>query len=472
MPDRLNDADQAFVDHLRGLLPAAAFLDASDTFLTEPRGRYRGKGVVVAPATTDEVAALIRACNAARVGVVPHGGGTGLVGAQVLVEGAVPIILSLSRMTRVRAIYAEEGVMIADAGAVLADLQTAALNAGKMFALSLGSEGTARIGGLLSTNAGGLNVLRYGTARAQCLGLEVVTPEGEIWHGLTRLHKDNTGYDLRDIFIGAEGTLGVITGAALKLSPIPAVEGSALLAVTDPAAALSLLSLARDIVGEGLSGFELMSRVGFDFMMETGLMAAPPLQPLPDWQVLLRVGLSAGSDADDALERIFTAASEAGLVQDGLIATTTDEANRLWAMRETIPEGNRLIGSIASHDISLPLSRIADYIPEAARRIAALGPLRINCFGHLGDGNLHYNVFAPKGEDRKAYDPIRKQVSAIVHDLAVEMGGSFSAEHGVGRLKVGEVEQYNDPVRLNLMRRIKASFDPNGIMNPGAMLRS
>ncbi|ARO13925.1 FAD linked oxidase-like protein [Ketogulonicigenium robustum] len=471
MSVELNDADESFITGLRDILPAAAFLEASDTFLTEPRGRYKGKGVVVAPDTTEQVAALVKACYDARVGIVPHGGGTGLVGAQVLTEGRIPVILSLSRMTKVREIYPEEGVMIADAGAVLADLQQAARDAGKMFALSLGSEGTARIGGLLSTNAGGLNVLRYGTARAQCLGLEVVTPEGEIWHGLTRLHKDNTGYDLRDIFIGAEGTLGVITGAALKLATIPAVEATALLAVESPAAALSLLSLSRDIVGEGVSGFELMSRVGFEFLMETGLLQASPLQPLPDWQVLLRIGLPAGADVEAVLEHIFTAASERGLVYDGLIATTLAEAERLWTIRETIPEGNRLIGSVASHDISLPLSRIPDFIPEAARRIHDVAPLRINCFGHLGDGNLHYNAFPRAGENRAIYEGIRSQISRIVHDLAVEMGGSFSAEHGVGRLKVGDVERYSDPVRLNMMRRIKAVLDPNGIMNPGAMLR-
>ena len=467
----LNPATPEFLDTLRDRLPEPVFRDAGPEHLEEPRGRYRGQGLLLAPGSTEEVATILQACHTACVGVVPHGGGTGLVGGQVMQGGVAPVILSLARMTAIRDVFPSENVMLAEAGAILADVQRAAREAGRMFPLSLASEGSARIGGLLSTNAGGLNVLRYGNARAQCLGLEVVMATGEVWHGLTRLYKDNTGYDLRDLMIGAEGTLGIITAAALRMAPVPAASGSALFHVASPRAALDLLALARDRVGDTVTAFELMHRQGPEFLIEAGLDARVPLDPLPEWMVLMELGLPEGLRPEDSLAAIFEAAVAAGLSADGVIASSETQAEALWAIRETIPEANRRIGSISSHDISVPLSALPDFIEQAEPVLRALGNVRINCFGHLGDGNLHYNVFPPKGRTREEFEEIRPRVKEIVHDLAHGFGGSVSAEHGIGRLKVDDLERYGDPVKLSMMRAIKTALDPHGILNPGAVLR-
>ena len=467
----LAPATPAFLDALRPHLPAAAFRDASEDHLTEPRGRFRGTGLLLAPGSTEEVAAILRACHAARVPVVPHSGGTGLVGGQLMTEGVAPVILSLARMDRVRAIHPAENVLIAEAGVVLADVQRAAQRAGRLFPLSLASEGSARIGGLLATNAGGTQVLRYGNARALCLGVEAVTAQGEVWHGLSRLRKDNAGYDLRDLLIGSEGTLGVITAAALRLVQPPAAIGVALLEVPSPAAALDLLGLAQGHYGDGVQGFELMGRTGFDFLEETGL-GASPLQPVPNWSVLIELGLPEGLQPQGALERIFLEGSERGLITDGVLAASEAQGAALWDLRERIPEANRRIGSVSSHDISLPLSEIPIFIPEAEAALAVLGPFRVNCFGHLGDGNLHFNVFAQKGVPRSKHDALRGRIKEVVHDLVHARGGSVAAEHGVGRLKVADLERYGDPVKLSMMRAVKAALDPHGILNPGAVLRS
>ena len=467
----LNPADPAFADTLR---PHVELRPAEARYLEEPRGLYRGAGAFVAlPRDAAEVAVVVRAAAAARVGVVPYGGGTGLVGGQVKGDGPVPLILSLERMTAVRAVYPDENVLIAEAGAILADVQAAARAAARLFPLSLAAEGSCRIGGNLATNAGGVNVLRYGNARDLCLGLEAVLPDGRIWNGLRRLRKDNTGYDLKNLLIGSEGTLGVITAAALKLSPIPAGRGVALIAVEGPGAALEVLNLAREAVGEGISAFELMHRTGFDFLAEAlPDLRQPWAEEPPEWSVLIELGLPKGLEPGAALEEIFCAALERGLSQDGLVAQSEAQAEAFWSLREHIPEANRRIGAIASQDISLPLGAVADYIGAAPERLGALelGPLRINCFGHLGDGNLHYNVFPPKGHAASDFVGVRAQVREVLHDLVQEMGGSVSAEHGIGRAKTGDLRRYGDPAKLSAMRAIKAALDPFGIMNPGAVL--
>ena len=468
----LTPADDAFAAALRPRLPEDTLRPAEPRHLEEPRGRWRGTSRWVAlPRTVEEVSALVTACAEARVGLVPWGGGTGLVGGQVAPDGPPPLLLSLDRMTAIRAVHPRENVMVAEAGAVLADVQEAARGADRLFALSLASEGTARIGGLLSTNAGGVNVLRYGNARDQVLGLEAVLPDGQIWHGLKRLRKDNTGYDLRNLLIGAEGTLGVITAAALKLYARPARSGTALMVVKSPAAALTLLSLARDHLGEMISAFELMHRRGFDFLNETLPNIRQPFAETPQWSVLIDIGTPGEIDTDAALEALFAAALDAGLVSDGLIAQNAQQAQDFWTIRETIPEANRLIGSVSSHDISVPLGAIPEFITRATDALSALGDFRINCFGHVGDGNLHYNVFPAKGKTRAAYEGQRDAVKRVVHDLVHDLGGSFSAEHGVGRVKVDDLERYGDPAKLTAMRAIKAALDPKGIMNPGAVLR-
>ncbi|MHA7873830.1 FAD-binding oxidoreductase [Roseivivax sp.] len=469
----LNAADDAFLARLTEALPADTLRPAEPRYTEEPRGRWRGTARHVAlPRTTEEVAMIVRQANAAQVPLVPYGGGTGLVGGQVSQEGAEPLILSLERMTRIRASYPEENVLVAEAGAILADVQAAARAEDRLFPLSLASEGSARIGGLLGTNAGGVNVLRYGNARDLCLGLEAVLPTGEVWHGLRRLRKDNTGYDLKNLLIGAEGTLGVITAAALKLSPLPAATGTALLTVRDPKAALALLSRARARLGEGISAFELMSGMGYAFLAEAIPELRQPFDSAPAWSVLIEIGLPEGLDPAEALEALFAEALEAGLVQDGLIAQSEAQARDFWQIRERIPEANRAIGAISSHDISLPLSAIPSFIPEGIARLKALGDFRVNCFGHVGDGNLHYNVFPVPGQSRADHEDKRDAIKRCVHDLVHEMDGSVSAEHGIGRLKVGDLERYQDPAKLGAMRAIKAALDPNGIMNPGAVLRA
>ena len=468
----LNSLTPEVADHLRTLVPEDRFSAAEASHLQEPRGRYQGQaGLVAHPRDVDEVATLIRGANAARVPVIPYGGGTGLVGGQVAQDGPVPLVLSLDRMTAIRAVYPQENVLIAEAGAILANVQAAAEEVDRLFPLSLAAEGSARIGGNLSTNAGGTGVLRYGNARDLCLGIEAVLPSGEIYHGLSRLRKDNTGYDLRHLLIGAEGTLGVITAAALKLYSRPVGVGTALVQVASPAAALSLLALARNQLGEGVSAFELIHRQGIDFLAETLPDIRNPWPETPEWCVLIDVGLAKGLDPIAALEALFSSALEAGLTQDGMIAQSARQRDDFWTIRETIPEANRQIGSVSSHDISLPLGALADFIAEGGQRIAKLGQFRINCFGHVGDGNLHYNVFPMPGKSRADHMAERDEIKRVVHDLVDEMDGSVSAEHGIGRLKVADLERYGDPAKLAAMRAIKDALDPVGIMNPGAVLR-
>ena len=467
----LNPADPAFEAALRADLSPDVFRQVEPRYLEEPRGLYRGQAAILAlPRTVDEVAKLIRHANAARVGVIPYGGGTGLVGGQVAETGPKPLILSLERMNKVRAVYPDENVLVAEAGVILSDVQDAAEKQDRLFPLSLAAQGSARIGGNLATNAGGTGVLRYGNARDLCLGLEAVLPDGQIWHGLTRLRKNNTGYDLRNLLIGAEGTLGVITAAALKLYPRPAKTGTALLVVDSPEAALKLLSLAREQLGEMISAFEILHRTGLEFLAETLPDVRQPFATPPEWTVLIELGLSGGLDPTTSLEKLFETAFSAGLVVDGLIAQSQQQSDNFWAIREMIPHANRKIGSISSHDISVPLGAIPDFIIKAEQAIAGLGDFRINCFGHVGDGNLHYNVFPIPGKTRDDHAAQQEIIKTTIHDIAHEMGGSVSAEHGIGRIKVKDLERYGDPAKLSAIRAIKAALDPNGIMNPGVIL--
>ncbi|MDJ0859570.1 MAG: FAD-binding oxidoreductase [Dinoroseobacter sp.] len=457
---------------LRAALPDVAFPDLTDGYLQEPRGRYRGTGgCLVAPESTEQVAQIVRSAAEAGVGIVPFSGGTGLVGGQIASDGPPPIILSMHRMARIREVFAEENVIVAEAGVILADLQAAAADAGRLFPLSLASEGSARIGGLLATNAGGVNVLRWGNARDLTLGIEAVLPSGEVLNGLTRLRKNNTGYDLRHLLVGAEGTLGIITAAALKLVPRPTRTGVAMLVVRDPEAALELLGIAGKVAGDTLSAFELIGGMGFHFLAETMPQVRLPFSVPPAWTVLLDLGGGDGFDPDAALGAIYERGAETGLVSDGVIAQSAAQAASLWAVRESIPEANRHIGSVSSHDISVPLSAIPKFIPRATQALARIGDYRINCFGHLGDGNLHYNVFPQPGRSRADHEEERPAIKRCVHDIVHDMGGSVSAEHGVGRLKVEDLERYSDPAKLAAMRAIKSALDPKGIMNPGVILR-
>lgn len=464
----LNPAD----DRLIAALPEGVVRPLEPRHLDEPRGYFAGRGgLLAAPRNVEEVAAVVRACAEARVAVLPRGGGTGLVAGSVMPEGPAPLVLSLERMTAIRDVWADEDALVADAGATLQQVQEAAAAAGRQFPLSLASQGTAQIGGVLAANAGGTGVLRWGNARALCLGIEAVMPDGSILRDLKRLRKDNTGYSLRDLLIGAEGTLGIITAATLKLAPRPAAVATAMLEVPDPQAALQLLSLAQGMMAGCVTTFELISGQGLAFLAET----LPEIrQPLPGaaWSVLLELSLPQGMDPDAAVEGLLGQAIEEGLVTDGAIAQSGQQAAEFWNLREHLPEANRRIGAISSHDISLPLSEIPRFIQDAGAMIADMGDLRINCFGHLGDGNLHYNVFPGPGRTRADYADLRFRLPEAVYQMVVERGGSFSAEHGVGRLKVADLERWGDPVKLAAMRAIKAALDPHGIMNPGAVLGS
>ncbi|MEQ3625124.1 MAG: FAD-binding oxidoreductase [Celeribacter sp.] len=469
----LTPADDRFEAGLRAALPAAAFRPLEPRYLEEPRGLSRGAdALLIAPATVQEAATAIRAAQAARVPVVPYGGGTGLVGGQIGVDLPRPLVISLERMTAIRATYPAENTLVVEAGAILAHVQQAAHDIDRLFPLSLASEGSARIGGLLSTNAGGVNVLRYGTTRDLVLGVEAVLPDGSVLNGLKRLRKDNTGYDLRHLLIGAEGTLGLITAAALRLMPRPAQQGAAFMVLPDPDAALRLLDLAQRRIGPGLDAFELISGQGLRFQRETMPDLRQPFADVPEWSVLIDLGLPAGVAPEAVLEDLFADAHEAGLVADGVIAQSGAQRDAFWEVRENIPEANRRVGSISSHDISLPLSAVPEFLRQAGAVLGRSGDLRINAFGHLGDGNLHYNVFPAPGRLRADYADRVAEIKRMVFDLVRDFDGSFSAEHGIGRLKVAELEHYGDPTKLTAMRAIKTALDPAGIMNSGAVLRA
>ncbi|MDQ2065828.1 FAD-binding oxidoreductase [Xinfangfangia sp. CPCC 101601] len=468
----LNPCDTAFLETLAALLPPDTLRPPAPRYLEEPRGLWQGQaGAVALPRSTEEVAVIVRAAAQARVGLVPYGGGTALVGGQVMPDGPLPLILSLERMNRLREVSVEDAVLVAEAGATLQSVQEAAAAAGRIFPLSLASEGTATIGGNLSTNAGGTAVLRYGNARELCLGLEAVLADGTIWHGLKRLRKDNTGYDLRGLLIGAEGTLGVITAATLRLFPQPAHRLVALLVVPSPKAAQELLALAEARLSGLVTAFELIRGTGLDFLAEVGPEVRMPFAERPDWSVLVELGLPQAMEPELALASLYEEAADAGLVLDGVIANSETQAHELWALRESIPEANRRIGAISSHDISLPLSSIPAFLTEVEAALTAQAAVRINAFGHLGDGNLHVNIFPNPGRSRQDYAAQRGDLQRLMHDLVAAMGGSISAEHGIGRGKVVELERYGDPARLAAMRAIKQALDPQGIMNPGAVLR-
>jgi len=468
----LNSADSHVLDSLRAVLPIDVIRGVSDRYFSEPRGVGVGRqGPILTPEDTSHVAAILKIAKSAKVPVIPYGGGTGLVGGQLALDGPAPLILSLERMNKIRAVYPTENVMIAEAGVILADVQTAAENNNRLFPLSLAAEGSATIGGNLATNAGGVNVLRYGNTRDLCLGIETVFSDGTIWNGLSRLRKDNTGYDLRNLLIGSEGTLGIITAASLKLSPIPASVGTALMVINSPQAALELLNMARDHVGEGVSAFELISSQGLQFIEETLPDIRQPFEQIPEWCVLIELGLIKTMDAMDALETLYESAANEGLVVDGMIASSQSQQNEFWAVREHIPEANRRIGAISSHDLAIPISVIPDYINRARERIAGIGEFRINCFGHVGDGNLHYNIFPMPGRTRAEHSEQAAQIKTAIHDLVHEMDGSISAEHGIGRFKIDELEKYGDPAKLAAMRLLKSTLDPAGILNPGAVVR-
>ncbi len=465
----------SFIDTLRDAVGTAQVLTEGDLSAWELdwRRRWRGKALaVVRPGSTAEVAAVVRACAAHRVGLVPQGGNTGLVGGGVPDASGTQVLLSLQRMNRVRALDAANLTLTAEAGCVLQQVQAAAAAQGLLLPLSLAAEGSCTLGGNLATNAGGTQVLRWGNARELCLGLEVVTAQGEVWDGLSGLRKDNTGYDLRDLFVGSEGTLGVITAATMKLAPQPAATTTALAACATLADCVALLGLARQRLGAGLTGFEAMGRLALD-LVARHFPALPAPLPTAPWTVLLEQSDVEGEAAARArFESLLAAALEHGCVSDAVVAESLSQSQALWHVRESIPLAQAQEGLNIKHDISLPVSAIAAVVEHTDAALRARYPgVRLVNFGHLGDGNLHYNVQAPAGMDGQRFlDEQEHAVNTLVFDAVAERGGSFSAEHGIGLLKRDELALRKSPVALQMMRAIKAALDPAGIMNPGRML--
>jgi D-lactate dehydrogenase (cytochrome) len=440
--------------------------------VNDQRDLFHGSTLaVVRPSSTAEVSDVVRIAADARLPIVPQGGNTGLVGGSVPPAGAQGIVLSLGRMNRVRAIDAVNNTMTAEAGCVLKDLQDKARESGRLFPLSLGAEGSCMIGGNLSTNAGGVGVLRYGNARELVLGLEVVLADGRIWDGLRGLRKDNTGYDLKHLFVGGEGTLGVITAAVLKLFPLPASRETAFVAVPDVRSALLLLNEARAASGDAVSAFELVPRLGVELV--TKHFGIPtPLATQSPWYVLIELtSPEAGDGLRRRLERILETALESGRILDGTIAASEAQRGTLWHLREVLPESQTREGGSIKHDVSVPVSRIPDFIAKGTAAIAAALPgARVFAFGHMGDGNIHFNVSQPVGADKGTFLKEWERLNRVVHDIVAALGGSFSAEHGIGVLKKSELRRYRSPLELELMQRIKTAFDPAGIMNPGKIL--
>jgi FAD/FMN-containing dehydrogenase len=447
--------------------------DDQAPFLHEWRDRYVGKAAaVVQPRTVDEVCRVLRFAHDNGVPVVPQGGNTGLVGGQTPDQSGNAIVLSLAKLNRVREVDNVGGVITVDAGVVLQTLQEEADKADRLFPLSLGAEGSCMIGGNLSTNAGGTGVLAYGNTRDLVLGLEVALPDGRLWNGLSKLRKDNTGYDLKHLFIGAEGTLGVITGASLKLFPKPKGMRTAMIGVTSPHEALKLFSLMQEVAGLALTAFEIMPRIAIDFLTRNMDGVRDPLESEHAWYVLAEISSGRGEDdAEALLMQSMETSFEDGLVEDAVIAQSLDQANMFWAMRHGLSEAQKPEGGSIKHDVSVPVAAVADFLDEAIAAVVEMVPgCRPVPFGHLGDGNIHFNVSQPKGADRAAFLANYEAMNERVHAITTRFGGSISAEHGIGQAKRDLLPGVKDPVALALMRTLKDAIDPKGIMNPGKVL--
>jgi len=467
------DAD---VQQLRNLLGAGGFLDSPGDrapFETDHRGICHGRTPLVAlPGSTAQVAELVRYCASRRIGIVPQGGNTSYCGGATPRPGGGDIVVSLRRMNRIRTLDPDSDSLTADAGCVLAALQDAAAAAGRWLPMSLGSEGSATLGGIVSTNAGGTAVLRFGMMRELVLGLEVVLPDGRVLDQLKALRKDNTGYDVKQLFIGAEGTLGIVTAACLRLFPRPTATATAFVALASPAAALELLARLRAALGDSVTTFELVPRIALEMVCRHVPGSRDPFERAHDWYVLVEVALpQADSGLGGRFEEALSAAIGQGVAADAVTAASEAQREAFWRLRETIPEGQRGEGPGLKHDISVAPAALPRLIEEGGALLARLAPgARLVAYGHLGDGNLHFNVSPAAGDDGRSLRDAGDAIRRAVHDLVASHRGSISAEHGIGQLKVGELARYEDPAALDLMHRIKRALDPLGIMNPGKVL--
>jgi len=456
--------------------PDGILTDGADVapYLTDHRKLYQGRALaVIVPRSVEQISRLLRFCNENRIGVVPHGGNTGYCGGATPDESGNQVVVSMRRMNRIRDVDALNYSLVAEAGCILADVQRAADEAERFFPLSLGSEGTCQIGGNLSTNAGGLSVLRYGMMRELVLGLEVVLADGRVLSSLGALRKDNTGYDIKSLFLGAEGTLGIITAASVKLFPKIRSSATAFVAIPKVRAAVDLLAHLREASGDRISSFELIPRIGVELTTQHIPGVIDPLQQPYSWYVLCELTSARAADPlDTIMEEALGAALEDGLVLDAALARNERERSALWKLRETIPEAQRIDGASLKHDISVTITALPDFVERASRWVEDNVPDgRLVIYGHVGDGNLHFNLNQVPGSDRNIFLAREPAIKRAIHDMVSEFGGSFSAEHGIGRLKVEELEHYAAPVEIDLMRTVKKALDPNGVLNPGKVLR-
>ncbi|MEH6526746.1 MAG: FAD-binding oxidoreductase [Sneathiella sp.] len=442
-------------------------------FVVEWRDKFVGKArAIVLPKSTEEVAAIVKICASSKTPLVPQGGNTSLVGGSIPFAKGNEVVLSLRRMNTIRDVDRLNGTMTVDAGCVLVNLQQAAEEAGCIFPLRIGSEGSCQIGGNISTNAGGVQVLHYGNTREQVLGLEVVLPDGQIWDGMTSLRKDNTGYDLKQLFIGAEGTLGIVTGAVVKMYPRPKYQQVALAAIPSVEAAVEFLNLARTLSGDQVTAIEIIPRIAIDMVCRHVPNFSDPMPAKYDWQILVELSSSSTEDLAGLMETILEAGFEQNIVIDAVIAASEAQQAHIWSLREEISGAQKPEGGSIKHDISVPVSRFADFIRDADIAVRKIIPnFRSVAFGHIGDGNVHYNPMQPLDMDREEYLGHWQEISRVVHDIAVSMRGSISAEHGIGRLKADDLVHYKPAIEIDLMHRIKAALDPDGIMNPGKLLK-
>ena len=440
-----------------------------EAHLTEWRGAVRGATpIMVSPSSVNEVAEIIKACAAAGTAVVPQGGNTGLCAGAVPDTSGEQVLLSLSRLNRIRDVRPDDFSIVVEAGCILQDVQTAAAEAGRLFALSLSAEGTAQIGGNISTDAGGINVIRYGTARAQVLGLEVVLPDGRIWDGLRSLRKDTAGFDLKQLFIGAEGTLGVITAACLKLYPLPGETTVALIGLSSAQDAIELLARLRTSLADRIQAFELVADRPFRWVEKNIPNTRLPFDTRHEWYVLMEAAVG---ESGDMVERELVQAMADGLVADVVIAKNAVEAESLWRMRHSISEAQKPEGACMKHDISVPVGSMAEFLHRGSQVLEARWPdARLVAFGHVGDGNLHYNVTQPASASPVAFSIEGESISRAIYELVQEMGGSISAEHGIGVLKRPWLHEFADPLELEMMRTLKAALDPGNILNPGKVI--
>jgi FAD/FMN-containing dehydrogenase len=440
-----------------------------ESYLVEDRGLYRGHSpVVLRPSSVSEVAAILRLATETATPIVPQGGNTGLVGGQVPHSGE--ILLSLTRLDRIREVDPTSNTITCEAGVILAKVQDAAAHVDRLFPLSLAAEGSCTIGGNLSTNAGGTGALAYGVARDLVLGLEVVLPDGRVWHGLNKLKKDNTGYDLKDLFVGAEGTLGVITAAVLKLFPRPRAVETAFVGLASPRAAISLLNLVQERTGGAATSFELIKALALEFALRHGHGVRDPLATRHPWYVLLQLS-SQSTGLRTVMEEVLTAAVERGFIEDAAIAENLEQAKSFWRIREILPEVQKPEGGSVKHDVSVPIALIPEFLEQADVAVQKVVPgARPVPFGHAGDGNIHYNISQPVGADKAQFLARWDEVNAAVHGVVTKLGGSISAEHGIGVMKRDLLPGVKDPVALELMRTLKRTLDPSNILNPGKVI--